>query len=99
MAFGHKVSGLSTLCRLSLSPQGVPRKRMFSSPSVEETDGEDSSVTVAVRVRPFSQRLEMCTLVTARRVCVKVILQLHVSMGLHHLLTTQNIENHFIMCN
>ena len=43
--------------RLSLSPLGVTIKREFTSYSAEEeTDGEDSSVTVAVRVRPFSQR-------------------------------------------
>ena len=50
---------LSLLFRLSLSPTGVAIRRDFSiSSPVTETDGEDSSVTVAVRVRPFSQRLE-----------------------------------------
>ena len=43
--------------RLSLSPPGT-KPRVFMGYSIADsiTEGEDSSVTVAVRVRPFSER-------------------------------------------
>ena len=53
------VTELSTVSILNQSggqPDGIgPHTREFVSP-VRFTDGEDSCVTVAVRVRPFSQR-------------------------------------------
>ena len=44
--------------RLRIPPPGVPGKREFVSPvkSKISEEGEDCSVTVAVRVRPFSKR-------------------------------------------
>lgn len=43
--------------RLSLSPPGTkPRVFMGYSIADSTTEGEDSSVTVAIRVRPFSER-------------------------------------------